>query len=354
VSSLGGPEFCIVHAADLHLGARRWTQGLPKDPGFRERLLLADRLALRSLIDLCVHVRARVLVCAGDVIDGWCRDATAGLFLAQELHRLREIGCETLIGLGNHDVRSRVMRSLLLPCQASLIGIQGPETRVFEALGLAVHGWSFPSVGVGEDVVEAYPAPLPGLLNLGILHTSAEGCRGHADYAPCSRLALRRKGYAYWALGHVHAREVLATEPWIVFPGNLQGRGHREAGPKGATVVSVRAGRVVAVEHQPLSQLRFQSLVIDEPSLRHFDDLLEAVRAAAKRACREAVGCSLVVRLVVSGVEGSACVLGVPPAERRAAFEHALCGVAPEALFLDEIWIDPGPQCGALRLDVAA
>ncbi|WP_214429507.1 metallophosphoesterase family protein, partial [Escherichia coli] len=82
-----------------------------------------------------------------------------------------------------------------------------------------------------------YPPAEPGYFNIGILHTSLTGQEGHDVYAPCSVDDLRRAGYDYWALGHIHERQVVAEAPAIVFPGNLQGRHAREAGPKGATLV---------------------------------------------------------------------------------------------------------------------
>jgi exonuclease SbcD len=48
----------------------------------------------------------------------------------------------------------------------------------------------------------------------------------------------------YWALAHVHQGAILHCQPYIVFCGNLQGRHIREAGPKGATLVSVRDGEI--------------------------------------------------------------------------------------------------------------
>jgi exonuclease SbcD len=40
----------------------------------------------------------------------------------------------------------------------------------------------------------------------------------------------------------------LRRDPWIVYPGNLQTRMMREAGEKGATLVTVRDGRIIEVE----------------------------------------------------------------------------------------------------------
>ena len=55
------------------------------------------------------------------------------------------------------------------------------------------------------------------------------------------------RGYDYWALGHVHAFEIVSRDPWIVYPGNLQARSVRECGEKGAVIVDVADGRVMEV-----------------------------------------------------------------------------------------------------------
>jgi DNA repair exonuclease SbcCD nuclease subunit len=343
-------DFVFVHAADLHLGGRRWLQRRPPDPDFARLIEQADHHALRALVELCRHERAALLLCAGDVIDGWCRDHRVGLGLVHELLGLRDTGCEAVLLLGNHDARTRVIQPLLLPELASVIGLGRPETRVVEHLGVALHGWSFPEASSPTDVAALYPDPLPGLLNVGLLHTSAEGTSGHPDYAPCSRRTLRRRGYDYWALGHVHARQVLATDPWIVFPGNLQGRGPREAGAKGATVVRVVRGHITSVEHRPLDAVRFDTIVVDAGGAERFDDVLAAASARVRAARRDVRGPPLVARLVLTGVTAVACALSIAPARRAAAFESVTReGAKGSALWIDDVWLDAG-DAGAWRV----
>jgi DNA repair exonuclease SbcCD nuclease subunit len=101
------------------------------------------------------------------------------------------------------------------------------------------------------------------MLNIGVLHTSAEDLGEHETYAPCRVSDLTLKGYDYWALGHIHARRVLAERPWIVFPGNLQGRHPKETGPKGCTLVTVEDRRIVAVEPRTVDVLRWAALEVD-------------------------------------------------------------------------------------------
>ena len=81
-----------------------------------------------------------------------------------------------------------------------------------------------------------------------MLHTSLDGTRGHDGYAPCTVDDLKRFGYDYWALGHIHAAEIVHRDPWIVFPGNIQGRSIRETGAKGAVRVTVEDGKIVDVD----------------------------------------------------------------------------------------------------------
>jgi DNA repair exonuclease SbcCD nuclease subunit len=349
------PTFRFVHAADLHLGGRRWLAREPSFPGLRERVRHADELAFGALVELCLSEQARLLVCAGDVFDGWCRDYGVALRFAQQLCRLRDARCSVAVVLGNHDARSRHLGHALLPDLARVLGRGQPETWLPPELGVAVHGWSAPEVETGTDVVMSYPSPRPGYFNVGVLHTSAEGRRGHADYAPCSRLSLRRQGYDYWALGHVHAREVISTEPWIVFPGNLQARGFREVGPKGATLVEVREGEISRVEHRALDAVRFEQRVVPTDGVRDFDELLALSRRALVAGIDETdPERPRVVRLVLQGPDGAAQALGVPEWQRRRAFARLVREASTPSFWVDEVCLDAGPSLGVWPLSRAA
>ena len=112
-----------------------------------------------------------------------------------------------------------------------------------------------------NSLVRGYPPPRSGSFNVGVLHTSLDGREGHARYAPTSVAELAARGYDYWALGHVHAYEEVSQDPWMVFPGNLQGRNVRETGPKGAVLVEVAdALRVAHVERLVLDEARWAAL----------------------------------------------------------------------------------------------
>jgi DNA repair exonuclease SbcCD nuclease subunit len=134
---------------------------------------------------------------------------------------------------------------------------------------------------------------------------------------------LAGKGSDYWALGHVHRREVLCEEPWIVFPGNLQGRHAKETGPKGATLVTVEEGRVAAVEARALDVVRWAVIAVDAREAATLDAVVERARAALQAAIAEAEGRLVAARVTVEGASAAHPALESDPArlegELRAA-----------------------------------
>jgi DNA repair exonuclease SbcCD nuclease subunit len=292
----------FVHAADLHIDSP--LRGLARYEGAPvERIRGATRRALEHLVDLCLDEQASLLVLAGDLYDGGWSDYSTGLFFLQQVQRLREADVQVVWLRGNHDAASRLTQHLRPPENLRELSHARPATIELELGGVpvALHGQGFARAKVTDDLSDRYPAPLPGALNIGVLHTALEGREGHDRYAPCRADSLANKGYDYWALGHVHRREVVQREPWIVFPGNLQGRHARETGVKGATLVGVQSGRITEVEHRALDEVRWAEIRIDAGRAQGPDDDIDLVRAELGREVLEADGRLVCARVVVSG-----------------------------------------------------
>jgi DNA repair protein SbcD/Mre11 len=249
----------FLHAADVHLDSPLAGLHVRSDlPASAIRH--CTRRAFTAMIDLARAEDVAFVVIAGDLYDGDWKDFSTGLFFADEMRRLAR---PCFLVRGNHDARSLITRNLTLPSNVREFSSRTCETVSLADPGVALHGHSFPNRAVPEDLSAGYPAPLAGMLNIGVLHTSAEDRGEHETYAPCSVAGLTLKGYDYWALGHIHARHVLAERPWIVFPGNLQGRHPKETGPKGCTLVTVEDRQVVAVEHRTVDVLRWAAIEVD-------------------------------------------------------------------------------------------
>src|ERR1035438_885159 len=245
----------LFHAADLHLDSpMRGLVAYEEAP--IEELRLATRVALGNLVDTAVDEAANAVLLAGDIFDGDWPHYGTGVHFVSEMGRLREADIPVVIVTGNHDAESKLTKSLRLPANVHMLDTRKPQTVTFDELGLAVHGQGYATPAVVDDLSAGYPAPMADMINVGLLHTSADGRPGHERYAPCSVNAPAQRGYDYWALGHIHRREVLSTEPPIVFPGNLQGRGLRETGAKGATLIEVAHDGTITFEHRTLDCVR--------------------------------------------------------------------------------------------------
>lgn len=326
----------FVHAADVHLDSP--LSGLDRYEGAPvEAFRLATRRALENLVGLCVAEGARLLVVAGDLYDGDWPDYNTGLFFARQMARLDEAGVPVVIARGNHDAASEITRALRLPPNVRVLPAEAPATLRFDEIGVAVHGQSFAARKVTEDLARGYPDPIPGVLNVGVLHTSLDGREGHEPYAPTTADALARKGYDYWALGHVHAREVVRERPWIVFPGNLQGRHARETGAKGATLVTVEDGRVARVEHRAVDAVRWAACDVDASRAIDRDEVLDRVEAALGRAASEADGRPVAARVRAFGRTAAHAALRGDQ-ERFEADVRALAGRA-RGLWVEKVLV---------------
>ena len=291
-------SFRFLHAADIHLDSP--LRGLEADSTAPAELIRsASRQALGRLVDLAITEKVDFVLIAGDIYDGDWPDFGTGLFFSNQMRRLHQTAIPVFAIRGNHDAANRMTRSLRMP-HVTTFDHAKPHTHHLDALGVAVHGQSFADQAVPDDLSRAYPGPVPGLFNIGLLHTSAEGYAAHDRYAPCELPRLKSHGYDYWALGHVHERQELSQDPWIVFPGNLQGRHINETGPKGASLITVANHRVASVEHRVLDVLRWAHLTIDltgvtaeAQALMHVQAALDAERSAAARP--------LAVRVTLTG-----------------------------------------------------
>jgi exonuclease SbcD len=333
----------LVHAADIHLDSP--MHGLAAyDTAPVGELRLATRVALRKLVDLTIAERADALLIAGDLYDGDWDDYATGAFFVREAQRLAEAGIPVVMVTGNHDAASRITKALRLPENVSVLPVDEPGTIVFEHLGLAVHGQGYATQAVVEDLSAAYPPALPGLVNAGLLHTSADGRPGHERYAPCKVDRLAAHGYDYWALGHVHERELLWADPPILFPGCLQGRHVRETGPKGATVVDVDASGGLSLTEHVLDHVRWAVCDIDASELAGEDEVLGAVGDALRDAVAEAEGRLLAARVRVVGASPAHAAL----VRSGAAFDwevRSVAGeVAGEAAWIERVAVRTQPE----------
>ena len=333
----------FIHAADIHLDSPLvGLSAYPDAPA--ERLRTATREAFERLVTRAIEEQVDFMVIAGDLYDGDWKDYHTGLFFVRQMGRLRQAGIPVYLLYGNHDAESEVTRSLQLPDNVQVFSARRAETFRLDTLQVALHGQSFKLAATTDNLVPSYPAPVPGWLNIGVLHTALEGNAQHASYAPCSQAELHAKGYQYWALGHVHAYWVAQGDVTIAYPGNLQGRHIRETGAHGALLVTAEGAQVTRVDRLEVDVLRWHLLELDASQADDLPGALRLVGQALEQLLQQAPAhMVMAVRVRFAGPSGAHAALLRGDQQLRHEVIAQAVALDPERLWIEKVIADTRP-----------
>ncbi|MCK8488775.1 DNA repair exonuclease [Paenibacillus sp. MBLB2552] len=254
--------FRFLHAADLHLDTP--FSGMSGVPDRLRRLLRESTFAaFDRLIRLAIEEAVDFIVISGDIYDASDSSLRAQLRLREGWDKLGEHGIPVYLIRGNHDPLSGRRLRLALPGHVYEFGPRAESVtavRRHDGEPVAVlTGSSYPTPAVHDNLALQYRRePGSALYHIGLLHGNVDGQEGHDAYAPCSLRDLEASGYDYWALGHIHKRQILCESPWVVYPGNIQGRSLKETGPKGCYLVEVAENGEAELSFHRLDQVLWQ------------------------------------------------------------------------------------------------
>ena len=113
--------------------------------------------------------------------------------------------------------------------------------------------------------------------------------------------SLKNKGYQYWALGHVHNRQILCTDPYIVYPGNIQGRHGKEQGEKSCVLVTVSDTGAISIDTISTSAVPWFQADVDASGCQTADEVYEKLRIELEGMLSQSKERVTAVRLRVVG-----------------------------------------------------
>lgn len=290
----------FIHCADVHLDTP--LQGLAGYPGAPvDEIRNATRRAFERVVDAAISKRVDFIIIAGDLYDTGLKSFESALFFNKVMVRLKEADIDVYLVHGNHDAASKLIKQLRPPQNVKVFRASEPQTLKNEDLKVAIHGQSFATPEITEDLAEKYPPAVPNFFNIGVLHTNLGGVSEHANYAPCSLETLKSKGYQYWALGHVHNGQILCTDPYVVYPGNIQGRNGKEQGEKSCEFVTVSESGVITIEKILTSVVPWIAVELDASGCETADEVYEAIRARFTALYSESKDRVTAIRLRIIG-----------------------------------------------------
>lgn len=340
----------FIHTADIHLDSPLHRldayEGAPV-----ERIRQASRRAFENLIHLALGEPVDFVLIAGDLFDGSWKDYHTGLYFISQVRRLSDADIPVFIIAGNHDAAGQMTRSLPYPDKVHVFSAAAPETKTLDSLKVAVHGQSFANPAVKDNLALRYPDPVAGHVNIGMLHTSLTGREGHENYAPCSVDDLINRGYDYWALGHVHQGETVATDPPVVFPGCLQGRHIKESGAKGCLMVVMEPGSPAEISRHDLDVIRWERLVVDLAGIARIDECLERFKAAFTGRIERHDPLPVIARVEFVGVTGLHTRLAADAEHVKQAVRSTAMAAFGEQAWIEKVIVATRPPSAGGAVD---
>lgn len=268
----------FFHTADLHLESPfKGSFHLPSQ--IAEELRGSTFKAFSKLVDRAIEERPDFILIVGDIYDGENRSLSAQYNFQQQLERLNKEGVPVVISYGNHDHLSGSWTRLSLPENVyEFTEDVSVHTLTIRGQKIRIHGFSYKKRHIEQPMIELYPKKMDDELHIGMLHGSVDTDSEHAVYAPFTINQLVEKQYDYWALGHIHKRQVLSEEPPIVYSGNIQGRHRKEVGEKGYYDVEL-SSEECRFTFQETTVIRYMEQVIDCSTVNHATELLELIES---------------------------------------------------------------------------
>lgn len=292
-------KFSFIHAADLHLDTP--FLGLTSLPSvIREQLKDSTFAAYNHLIQLCLDKQVDFVVLSGDIFNSKERSLRAQLALQRGLESLSQAGISAYVIHGNHDPLDGYRARLRWPENVHFFSGKEVEVIPFFKEGeevARIYGMSYATGHVTDNLASYYKKQVGSPYAIGILHTNVGGNAMHGNYAPCTIEDLLSSRMDYWALGHIHTRQVIKPDkPAIAYPGNIQGRSWKETGEKGCFYVEVHDDEQTKLSFCPLDQVRWFDSTIPLEFAPDEQELVDRLDEEVQAIVIDAQGRSVIAR----------------------------------------------------------
>ena len=255
-----GASFKFIHCADLHLGST-FTGLSGSDPELGERMRRSLFDSLDAIVSKAKEEKVDFVIFSGDIFDS---SNETPLTRSRFADALTEIKAPCFVCFGNHDHKRRWEATIPFPKNAFVFPEKVVKIKFVKNKKLAaiITGASFSMEHADEDPTVSVTGSTEAF-TIGIFHCNLENSGEDDGYAPVDLRSLLAKDVDYWALGHIHKREIVNESPYVVYPGNTQGRNHKESDEKGAYLVTVTDDKVSDMKFFRTGPILWRDITLD-------------------------------------------------------------------------------------------
>lgn len=262
----------FLHIADVHLDSPFLGLSFLPSELFCQ-IKNAIQLSFEKAVNFAIDNDVDLVLLAGDTFDSIHPTPQSKIFFANQIKRLVDRQIQVVMVLGNHDYSQ--IDDLLLN-ESPYFKIIGSNEQIEQADFMTksqykyrVVGFSYQHNHITEDIIAKYPPKSTSIYTIGLAHAGMkQSSVDQNNYAPFTLNEVKDLNYDYFALGHIHLRQVLSQEPWIVYSGNLQGRHVNEKDAKGFYFGQVdEQSQNTQLQFIDVSPIVWQTvdLILDEP-----------------------------------------------------------------------------------------
>jgi DNA repair protein SbcD/Mre11 len=268
----------FIHCADLHLDSPFiGLKHLPAD--LFDRIQNSTFAAFEKLVKEAIQRRIDFMIISGDLFDEEDRSIRAQAKLLKQFNLLDASGIPVYVIHGNHDHLGSFRLNLDMPENVHIFDVKTEVKELLTKSGALVKlaGFSYGTRHIRERRITDYPRDIEADYVIGLLHGSEGSIHSsHEHYAPFTIKELKEKDYHYWALGHIHQRQLLNSDPPIVYPGNIQGRHRKETGEKGCYLVELDQ-RDAVLEFIPTQDLLWERVEVSLSGVDRFGEMFRKI-----------------------------------------------------------------------------
>lgn len=289
----------FFHVADLHLDSPFiGLKHLPKE--VFERIHNSTFASFEKVVKEAIERGIDFMIISGDLFDEEDRSIRAQAKLVKQFNLLNSSNIPVYVVHGNHDHLGSQRLDLDMPDNIHIFHEETEVKQLITRNGAIVDivGFSYGSRHIRERRIQDYPKGTGDGYTIGILHGSEGSIHSsHETYAPFTLGELLDKNYHYWALGHIHERRILHEEPYIVYPGNIQGRHRKETGAKGCYDVLLSENHT-ELSFIPTQDLIWESCTVSLEGTQRFGEVFQRIEQAM-----ESISSDSLIELILTDAE---------------------------------------------------
>ena len=262
----------FIHIADLHLDAPFVVLNSRTNIGQIRRMEQRD--ALRKIINYIKENSIPYLFISGDLYENeHIRESTIE-YINSLFRQIPDT--KIFIAPGNHD--PFINNSYYNKFNWSKnVYIFSPELQMVEDENVDIYGLAFTDFYSEKLDVEKINIKNKEKINILLIHGTIDGSEGNIEYNPMKKSELKKMGFDYIALGHIHKPSYNDEENQnIVYPGSTISLGFDELGKHGMILGNIQKNSL-DIQFIPIDNREFKEIELNITDILDEEQIVEKI-----------------------------------------------------------------------------